>query len=223
MRTVFPTAVLSRVLALTVVAVAAIVCPPTSIQAAAQIAQRAENPTPTEDKVAVIENTAPTQPGPGPIEGNTGAVGLAILTGALLIGLAIVLRTTLSNLIAGMVLRAGRAIKVGDLIAVAGREGRVRAMSLRTTEIEMDDKASYIVPNSTLIASPVLNRTHRGVLGRVSVDVIAAYSAEPEQVRNVLQKVVRDCPHVLPTSAAGTTLNGFRAEWLRIHVKRSGR
>ena len=73
----------------------------------------------------------------------------------------------------------------------------------------MDDKASFLVPNATLMTRPVLNRTHRGVLGRVSVAVVAAYTADPEQVRNILQKVVQDSPLVVPTSAAGTTFDGF--------------
>ncbi len=209
MRTIFPSAVLGRVLALTVFAITAIVCPPINLQATAQIAQSSEGSSPATGEAATSKNTPSTQVDTRRSEGSAVPAGFAIMAGALLVGLAIVLRTTLGNLIAGFVLRAGRAIKVGDLIAVAGREGRVRSITLRATEIEMDDKASFIVPNSTLIASPVLNRTHRGVLARISVDVVAAYSADPEQVRNVLQKVVRDCPHVVPTSAAGTSFNGF--------------
>ena len=192
-----------------VIAFAAMAGPSNLAPAWAQVAEHTEAPSTVATERAAIETAHAKQPTASRNENSTGNIGLSILLGALLLGLAIVLRPALNNVIAGLLLRSGGAIKVGDLIAVAGREGRVRHITLRATEIEMDDKASFLVPNATLLASPVLNRTHRGVLGRVSVQVIAAYSADPEQVRNILQKVVQDSPLVVPTSAAGTTFDGF--------------
>ena len=74
-------------------------------------------------------------------------------------------------------------MKEGDWIEVGGFSGYVRGINVRSTEIETFDRASVILPNSDLIAGTVLNRTHKGMSGRLQVPVSVTYDADPEQGR----------------------------------------
>ncbi|MBN9266441.1 MAG: mechanosensitive ion channel family protein [Hyphomicrobium sp.] len=121
---------------------------------------------------------------------------LAIVAGALSVGIGFGLQSVVNNFVSGLILLAERPIKVGDWIVVGDQQGNVRRISVRSTEIETFDRASLIVPNSELISGRVLNWTHRNMLGRVVIKVSTDMKASPKAVIEILEQVARRQPNV---------------------------
>jgi small-conductance mechanosensitive channel len=134
---------------------------------------------------------------------------LAIVAGALSVGIGFGLQSIVNNFVSGLILLAERPIKVGDWIVVGDQQGNVRRISVRSTEIETFDRASLIVPNSELISGRVLNWTHRNMLGRVVLKVTTDIKTSPKTVVAILEKVACEQPLVQMTPGPRAVLETF--------------
>jgi small-conductance mechanosensitive channel len=144
---------------------------------------------------------------------------LAIVAGALTVGIGFGLQSIVNNFVSGLILLIERPIKVGDWIVLGDQQGNVRRISVRATEIETFDRASLIIPNSELITGRVLNWTHRDSLGRIIIKVGVSYRADPEQVLAILAKCAEDHPQVLRNPAPMAALDNFGASALEFSLR----
>jgi small-conductance mechanosensitive channel len=134
---------------------------------------------------------------------------LAIVAGALSVGIGFGLQSIVNNFVSGLILLIERPIKVGDRVVIGDKEGHVRRISVRATEVETFDRASVIVPNSELITGRVVNWSHRDWRGAVSVKVGVAYDADPDKVIAILKQCAAEHPLVLPQPPPGVSLDAF--------------
>ena len=144
---------------------------------------------------------------------------LAIIAGALSVGIGFGLQSIVNNFVSGLILLFERPIKTGDWIVTPSGEGFVKKISVRSTEIETFDRSSIIIPNSELIASPVTNWTHRNALGRIIVPVGVSYDSDPEQVMKILKKCAADHPLTLRYPEPVVVWNDFGASSLDFDVR----
>ncbi|SIQ97686.1 Small-conductance mechanosensitive channel [Rhizobium sp. RU33A] len=122
---------------------------------------------------------------------------LALVAGALSLGIGFGLQNIVSNFVSGLILLVERPFKVGDHVITGVNEGIVKRISVRATEIETFRRQSIIVPNSELINAPLGNWTHRNRMQRSEVPVSVAYDADPQEVIDVLLAVVNERSDVL--------------------------
>lgn len=134
---------------------------------------------------------------------------VALIAGALSVGIGFGLQSIVSNFVSGLILLAERPIRVGDWVVVKDEQGYVRRISVRATEIETFDRASVIIPNSDFITSVVKNWTHANTTMRVVIKVGVSYKSDPEKVRDVLIGCAREHPQILQTPAPSALLLKF--------------
>lgn len=122
---------------------------------------------------------------------------LAIVAGALSVGIGFGLQSIISNFVSGVILLAERPIKAGDWIVIGSDQGNVRRISVRSTEIELFDRSTLIVPNSDFITKSVKNVTHGAPVGRVQIEVTVAADVDPTTVRRILLETAKAHSSVL--------------------------
>jgi small-conductance mechanosensitive channel len=135
---------------------------------------------------------------------------IALFASALSVGIGFGLQAIIGNFVSGLILLAERPIRVGDWIAIGDLEGDVRKISIRATEIEMQDRSRLIVPNSELVSKSVRNVTHSDALGRVRIVLRVDDSADPTQVSDVVLGRLRGHADVLQDPAPAVFMTDAR-------------
>ncbi len=153
-----------------------------------------------------------------------GALGLdlsnlAIIAGALSVGIGFGLQAIVNNFVSGLILLIERPVKVGDWVIIGNHEGTVKRISVRATEIETFDRQAVIIPNSELISQAVGNWTHKNRLCRVIIEVGVAYGSDTEKVREVLLACAADYPHALKQPAPYVVFRNFGASSLDFQLR----
>ncbi len=134
---------------------------------------------------------------------------IALIAGALSVGIGFGLQSVVSNFVSGIILLAERPIRVGDWVVVKNEEGIVRRISVRATEIETFDRASVIIPNSDFITGAVKNLTHTDAMGRITIKVRVSYDSDIDTVRDALIGCACDNAQVLQTPPPRVFLIAF--------------
>ncbi|MGA7384680.1 MAG: mechanosensitive ion channel domain-containing protein, partial [Methylocella sp.] len=144
---------------------------------------------------------------------------LAIVAGALSVGIGFGLQSIVNNFVSGLILLWERAVRVGDWIVVGGDQGFVRRINVRATEIETFDRAQVIIPNSSLVTGVVTNLVRNDRTGRIVIPLTVAATADPDKVREVLWSVAKANQLVLTIPAPQILFTGMSASALNFELR----
>ncbi|MEZ4754518.1 MAG: mechanosensitive ion channel [Bdellovibrionota bacterium] len=138
-----------------------------------------------------------------------GMQNLAIIAGALSVGIGFGLQNIVNNFVSGIILLFERPIKVGDLVLTGDSLGNVSRIGIRSSTIRTLDAAEIIIPNATLVTNNVINWTHTNSRARISVAVGVAYGSDLESVIEVLTNVLNEQDYVLEYPAPDVLFKSF--------------
>ena len=134
---------------------------------------------------------------------------LAVVAGALGLGIGFGLQNIVANFVSGIVLLAERPLAVGDRIEVNGVAGRVVKISLRATTVITNDNIAIIVPNSDLTSHPVTNWSHGGPSVRLRLPIGVAYGSDLQRLETLLLGVAAAHQDVMKTPSPTLYFDSF--------------
>ena len=126
---------------------------------------------------------------------------LAIVLGALSVGIGLGLQNIANNVISGVIMLMERPVKAGDWVSVNGHEGFVRRINIRATEIETFQRTHVIVPNSLFLQNPVINRTYADTSSRLDIPITVGLGTDVAQMETILREAALGHPRVLRVPA----------------------
>lgn len=134
---------------------------------------------------------------------------LAIIGGALSVGIGFGLQTIVHNFISGLILAFERPLAVGDTVQIGELQGEVRSIGIRASVLRTFDGADVIVPNGQLISNELINWTRSDRNRRLEIPVGVAYGTDPTTVITLLTEVAAGQEGVRPLPAPFCLFQGF--------------
>lgn len=134
---------------------------------------------------------------------------LALLASALSVGIGFGLQAITQNFVSGLILLAERPVKIGDWVKIGDEEGDIRRISVRSTEIQVGDKSTLIVPNSELITKTIRNMTMANTLGRIQIQFSVPLGTDVGRVRQLLLDIFAGNEKVLSEPAPSVFIDSI--------------
>jgi small-conductance mechanosensitive channel len=144
---------------------------------------------------------------------------LAIVVGALSVGIGFGLQNVVNNFVSGLILMFERPIQPGDVVEVSGTSGKVREIGMRATTLTTFEGADVVVPNGALLNEKLINWTLSDMDRRIDVNVGVAYGSDPKRVLELLMDVTKATPGITAAPEPTVLFIGFGANALDFAIR----
>ncbi|SFR46202.1 Mechanosensitive ion channel [Yoonia tamlensis] len=135
--------------------------------------------------------------------------GLAVLSGAIGVGLGFGLQKVVSNLVSGVIILLDKSIKPGDVISLGETFGWINALGARYVSVVTRDGKEYLIPNEDLITGQVVNWSHSNDFVRLDIHFGTSYTDNPHDVRRIAIAAAQGVDRVLTTRPTVCHIVGF--------------
>lgn len=124
---------------------------------------------------------------------------LAVLGGAIGVGIGFGLQKIASNFISGIILLIEKSVEIGDIVEIDNGNifGTIKHFGGRYTLVEGADGKEIMIPNEDFIVGKVTNWTYSNSRARVEINIGVAYDSDLEQVRDVMMSCAKSHPRCL--------------------------
>jgi small-conductance mechanosensitive channel len=145
---------------------------------------------------------------------------LAVIGGALGVGIGFGLQNIVSNFVSGLIILAERPIQIGDRVDLGNNTvGKVVRIGARATHVLTNDNIMIIVPNSDFVSNRVVNWTHVDPRVRLRLNIGVGYGSDPHVVQKLLLEVAGENPNVLKDPAPTVAFKGFGENALNFELR----
>ncbi len=135
--------------------------------------------------------------------------GLAVLSGAIGVGLGFGLQKVVSNLVSGVIILLDKSIKPGDVISLGDTFGWINTLGARYASVVTRDGKEYLIPNEDLITNQVVNWSHSNDYVRLDIYFGTAYHDDPYKVRELAINAAKSVDRVLSFKSPVCHIIGF--------------
>ena len=122
---------------------------------------------------------------------------LAIILGALSVGIGFGLQSLINNLVSGLILAFEKPINVGDVVEFGGQSGTMKSIGFRSSIITTWEGADVIIPNGNLLNEQMINWTRGNSNRRVEIVTGVAYGTDLEKTKKLLLDLLADDKRIM--------------------------
>ncbi len=141
------------------------------------------------------------------------------IAAAITLGIGFGLQEIFANFVAGLIILFERPIRLGDVVTIAGVDGRVTQIRIRATTIRQFNNRELIVPNKEFITGQLVNWTLSDDVLRAEIAVGLAYGSDTELARELMLEAATANERVLADPGPVVVFGAFAASSLSFELR----
>jgi len=143
---------------------------------------------------------------------------LAIILGALSVGIGFGLQSLVNNLVSGLILAFEKPINVGDVVEFGGQSGTMKSIGFRSSIIRTWDGADVIIPNGNLLSEQMINWTMGNRNRRVEIVAAVAYGTDRGKTKKLLLDLLAADKRIAPTPQPIVLVKDLNSNGIEIRI-----
>ncbi|MFZ3086621.1 MAG: mechanosensitive ion channel domain-containing protein [Methylotenera sp.] len=134
---------------------------------------------------------------------------LSVFGGALGVGLGFGLQRIASNYVSGFIILLDKSMQIGDIVTVDTHYGVVSDLRTRYLVLRKLDGTQVIIPNETLITTPVINHSFTDHKARIQMPIQVSYDSSLELAMQLMNEIAFRHPRILNDPLPSVQIKGF--------------
>lgn len=143
---------------------------------------------------------------------------LAIILGALSVGIGFGLQSLVNNLVSGLILAFEKPINVGDVVEFGGQTGTMKSIGFRSSIIRTWDGADVIIPNGNLLSEKLINWTMGNSNRRVEIVAEVAYGTDCSKAKKILLDLLATDKRVMTAPPPLVLIKDLKSSIIEIRI-----
>lgn len=115
---------------------------------------------------------------------------ITVILGALGVGIGLGLQNIVSNFVSGIILIFDKTIRIGDVVELSSKKGRVKEIGVRASTLLTDEGAEIIIPNGSILSNNIINWTLSNNQMRVDISLTIKKPFNSTDVVNQIREII---------------------------------
>lgn len=122
---------------------------------------------------------------------------ITVILGALGVGIGLGLQNIVSNFVSGIILIFDKTLRIGDVVELSDKKGRVKEIGIRASTLLTDDGAEVIIPNGTILSNNIINWTLTNNQMRIMLEFVLSKPYPKEEVITMIKETLAADDNIL--------------------------
>jgi potassium efflux system protein len=142
---------------------------------------------------------------------------ITVILGALGVGIGLGLQSIVNNFVSGIILIFDRPLRIGDMVEIGDKKGKVKEIGIRSSTLLTDDGAEVIIPNGDVLSHNIVNWTLSNNHVRVSLSFIIDKPPHPEDIQlDAIKEIIKGNSNVLDSREPEVIVNNVSSKTIEI-------
>jgi Small-conductance mechanosensitive channel len=143
---------------------------------------------------------------------------ITIILGALSVGIGLGLQNIVNNFVSGVILVFDRTLRIGDVVEVSDKKGRVKEIGLRASKLITGDGAEIIIPNGDVLSHNIINWTLSNNHVRLNMSFTVAKPYNIEEISRICNEELNLHKNVLKENAPAIVVTSITAGFATVKI-----
>lgn len=115
---------------------------------------------------------------------------ITVVLGALGVGIGLGLQNIVSNFVSGIILIFDKTLRIGDIVELSDKRGRVKEIGIRASTLLTDDGAEVIIPNGAILSNNIINWTLTNNQMRIALEFTLSKPFSKDEVEQLIKETI---------------------------------